>query len=125
MGTLDVDHYTLSLKPAGTAKITIWTTTDDLQRSDDDGCLDYAIDADGKHYRFHVLHREWSETWDLRFRKAFQKDPGFRVQFLQREDKSPELAYPIAPGNSSLPDLPGGEQTEVLRDDIFALKRKG
>ncbi|EGQ61261.1 hypothetical protein GGI1_05480 [Acidithiobacillus sp. GGI-221] len=59
MGTMELDNYTIQLKPGGVARVAVWTTTDDMMR-DEDGCVHYEIDHGAQKYVLHILHRDQS-----------------------------------------------------------------
>lgn len=124
MGTIVIEEETITLKPDGQATVVLWTTTGDMMDAED-GYVYYEIDHGERKYVLHLLNREHSEPWARRFLKAFARDPVFRELFLYKP--GPRLAedYPKDPGKISLPKLPGGEQEEITRDDVRALKRKG
>lgn len=124
MGTMEIETNTIPLKPAGTAKVVLWTTTDDMM-DEADGCVHYEIDHGTQKYVLHVLNREHTETLGRRFLKAFADDPAFRSLFLHHPDSRADADYPIAPGKTSLPALPSGAQEAVTREDVRTLKRKG
>jgi hypothetical protein len=121
---MEIETNTIPLKPDGTAKVVLWTTTDDMM-DEEDGCVHYEIDHGDKKYVAHVLNREFSEPWGRRFLKAFAMDPEFRALFLHNPDCRMDTDYPKAPGKITLPALPSGTQEAVTREDVRALKRKG
>lgn len=124
MGTIMIEEETIALKPDGQATVVLWTTTSDMMNMEN-GYVSFEIDHGERIYVLHLLNREYSETWGRRFLKAFAQDTTFRELFLYKPGTRLAEDYPKDPGKISLPKLPGGEQEEITRDDVRALKRKG
>jgi hypothetical protein len=125
LGTIDISEATLSLKPTGRAKVTLWTTTSDAM-DPEDGCMCFDIEADdGTAYALSVLNAEYSERWERLFLAAFANHPDFRKQFQRDPGTGNTGTLVIAAGRKTLPELPKGTTEAITRKDVSKLKKLG